>query len=143
MLFKKRLAIASTTAAFGLTALVGFMSPATAAPTRSAASAITGVGAANLPNVNIKGVPAKWNPTSISVSPKNYTTCTKAKVVWTITNHTKKGQTISYSVGSSKKTVLGTLAAGKKAGLCSKGPAGTAETFYIKGSSSTLALTLK
>jgi len=29
-----------------------------------------------------------------------------------------------------------------KAGLCSKGPAGTKETFFIKGSTSTLALTL-
>ena len=98
---------------------------------------------AALPNVNIAGVPAKWSPTKLTVTPKPYTTCTKAKTSWTITNKMRKHRFSPNKVGTgAKKALVNGLKAGVKAGLCSKGPAGTKETFFIMGSKSTLALTL-
>jgi hypothetical protein len=131
----RRLGIPSTIALLSLAGLIGFMSPASASTVGSARSGIAGVATTTtLPNVNIQHSPATWNPTKVTVQPKNYSTCTTAEVVWTITNKTTKAQTISYSVGSSKRKLLGTFRAGTRAGICSKGPAGTKETFFMKGS---------
>lgn len=103
---------------------------------------MVGISATALPNVTIKGSPAKWSPTKLTVTPKPYTRCTKAKEVWTITNRTKKAQTISVKSGSRPKRVLGKIGAGKKAGVCSRGQKGAKSTFFIKGSASHLVLTL-
>jgi len=138
---KKRLAGAALTGAFAVAGVAGFMAPASAS-VASARTSLTGVGAAVLPNVNITGSPALWKPASLTVTPKPYTTCTASKEVWTITNKTTKSQVISYKIGSGSKATLGTLAAGAKGGICSKGPAGTKESFFIKGSTSVLHLTL-
>ena len=137
------LGVASAVSVLGAGSVAGLTVPAAAAAAPSAAAGLTHISTAALPNANIAGTPAKWSPAKLSVTPKNFTTCTKAKTVWTISNKTKKGQTISFKVGSGKKTTLGTLPAGKKAGVCSKGAKGTVETFFIKGSKSTLKLTLK
>jgi hypothetical protein len=63
-------------------------------------------------------------------------------VVWTITNRTKKSHTILAKAGSGPKRKLGTIKAGQKVGVCSKGPKGAKSTFFIKGSTSHLVLTL-
>jgi hypothetical protein len=86
-------------------------------------------------------IEAKWSPTKLTVKPKNFTKCTKAKVAWTITNKTKKTQTIQAKVGSKKQT-LGKLKAGQKAGLCVAGKKGAKGDFFIKGSKSKLVVTL-
>jgi hypothetical protein len=119
--------------------MAGFMAPALAAP---AAVHLTAAAPAALPNVNVQGSPAKWSPAKLTVKPKSFTECTTAKEVWTISNKTKKSQTNSYKVGSGKKTTLGTLTAGEKAGVCAQGKAGTKETFSLASSKSTLTLTL-
>jgi hypothetical protein len=62
-------------------------------------------------------------------------------VAWTITNKTKKTQTIQAKVGSKKQT-LGKLKAGQKAGLCVAGKKGAKGDFFIKGSKSKLVVTL-
>lgn len=139
----RRLGVASTIAVLSVAGLIGLMSPASASTVGSARSGIAGVATTTLPNVNIQNAPATWNPTKLTVQPKAFTTCTASKTVWTITNKTTKAQTLSYSVGSSTRHLLGTLAAGRKAPICSQGAAGTVETFYIKGSSSKLKLTLR
>jgi hypothetical protein len=139
---RKWFGLASAVGILSTVGLSGFMTPASAASLPSATVGMVSVTTAALPNVNIAGVPAKWSPTKLTVTPKPYTTCTKAKTVWTITNKTKKTQVLSYKVGTGAKKALGSLKAGVKAGLCSKGPAGTKETFFIMGSKSTLALTL-
>jgi hypothetical protein len=122
--------------------MAGFMAPALAAPAAPAAVHLTATAPAALPNVNVQGSPAKWSPAKLTVKPKSFTECTTAKEVWTISNKTKKSQTISYKVGSGKKTTLGTLTAGEKAGVCAQGKAGTKETFSLASSKSTLTLTL-
>jgi hypothetical protein len=118
------------------------VTPVSAAATPSATVGMTGISAAALPNVTIKGAPAKWSPTKLTVKPKSFTRCTKAKIVWTITNKTKKGQVISARAGNGPKTKLGTIKAGQKVGVCSKGPKGAKSTFFIKGSKSHLVVTL-
>ena len=137
---KKWLGLASAASFLGAAGVAGLVAPASAAHAPPATSMI-GVAAAK-PNVNISGSPAKWSPTRLSVVPKNFTTCTASKVVWTISNKTSKGQTISVKVGTGPKRLLGTIKARTKVGVCSKGPAGTKETYSIKGSTSTLKLTL-
>ncbi len=139
---KTRLGRASTVGILTVASVAGFMTPASAAPVSSGTVGLARVATATLPNVNIQGAPAAWHPASLKVTPKSYTKCTAAKEVWTISNKTKKSQTISFKLGSAKKKELGKLAAGTKAGVCSKGPAGTKFTFSIKGSKSTLTLTL-
>jgi len=140
---KKLLGLASAAGILGAVGLAGLTAPALAAPAPAARTGMVAVGTAALPNTNIQGAPAKWSPTKLSVTPKNFTTCTAAKVVWTITNKTAKAQTISFKVGSGAKHPLGTVAAKTKAGVCSRGAKGTVETFFIKGSASTMKLTLK
>lgn len=140
---KKRVASAAAVGAFAVTGVAGFITPASAAQAPSAAAGMAAaIAPAALPNVNILA-PAHWSPTSLSVTPKNYTTCTAAKEVWTITNKTKASAVISYRIGSGTRMPLGTLPAGAKGGICSKGTAGTKERFFIKGSKSVLHLTLK
>lgn len=139
----KRLGRTAAVGALALAGIAGSLAPASAAQVSAARTSLTGAALAALPNANIQGLPAVWKPTSLSVTPKPFTTCTSAKVVWTITNKTKKAQTISYKVGAGATKPLGTLAAGHKAGVCSKGAAGTKESLFIKGSKSILHLTLK
>jgi hypothetical protein len=139
---KNPLARAATVGVLAVTAMAGVIVPASAASSGVGAG-LAGATAAAKPNVNIQGSPAKWSPTKLTVTPKNFTKCTPAKVVWTISNKTKKPAVISWRVGSGPKMPLGTLPAGEKAGVCSKGPAGTKESFSIKGSKSILQLTLR
>ena len=122
----------------GMTALVA---PVSAAPAPSVHAAVAGITTTALPNANIKGAPPKWSPTKLTVKPKKFTKCTKAKLAWTITNKTKKTQTIQAKVGGKKQT-LGKIKAGQKAGLCISGPKGAKANFFIKGSKSKLVVTL-
>jgi hypothetical protein len=140
--FRRWLGLASAVGVLSVAGITGLVTPVSAAAAPSATVGMAGISTAALPNVNIKGTPAKWSPTKLTVTPKNFTTCTKAKVVWTITNKTKKGQTISAKSGSGPKTKLGTIKAGQKVGVCSKGPKGAKSTFFIKGSKSQLVVTL-
>jgi hypothetical protein len=142
---KNPLARALTVGVLALGTMAGVIAPASAASTASgsAGAGLARVTVAAKPNVNIKGAPAAWSPAKLTVTPKPFTTCTAAKVVWTITNRTKKPAVISWRVGTGPKMLLGTLPAGQKAGVCSKGPAGTKESFSIKGSKSVLHLTLR
>jgi hypothetical protein len=140
--FRRWLGLASAVGVLSVAGMMGAVTPVSAAATPSATVGMTGILAAALPNVNIKGAPAKWSPTKLTVKPKTFTRCTKAKEVWTITNKTKKRQTISAKAGSGPKTKLGTIKAGQKVGVCSKGPKGTKSIFFIKGSKSHLVVTL-
>ena len=142
---KNPLARAITVGVLTLGTMAAVIAPASAASTASGTvgAGLAGVAVASKPNVNIKGAPAAWSPTKLTVTPKNFTTCTASKVVWTITNQTKKPAVISWRVGTGPKMALGTLSAGQKGGICSKGPAGTKESFSIKGSTSVLHLTLR
>lgn len=131
-------------AASALAATAALAGVITAAPA-SASTATGGLSTAATaakPGVKISGSPAAWHPASVTVKPKNFTTCTRSKVTWTITNKTKSSQTISWQVGSGAKKTLGTVAAGEEVGICSQGGSGTKETFYLKGSASKLAVTL-
>lgn len=139
---KKRLAGVAVTGALAVAGVAGFMAPASAS-TASAHMSMVRINTAVLPNVNIKGSPGTWSPTSLSVTPKPFTTCTAAKEVWTITNTTAASKVLSYKPAGGTKMLLGTLPAHAKAGICSQGPAGAKSTFYIKGSTSHLILTLK
>jgi hypothetical protein len=142
---KSQLARALTVSVLALGTMAGVIAPASAASTASGSvgAGLARVTVAAKPNVNIKGAPAAWSPTKLTVTPKNFTTCTASKEVWTITNQTKKPAVLSWRVGTGAKMPLGTLSAGQKAGVCSKGPAGTKESYFIKGSKSVLHLTLR
>ena len=143
MLFLVRhwLGLASVVGALSVAGLAGPVTPASAAGAPSAHVGMVGIRTSALPNANIKGSPAKWSPTKLTVKPHNFTRCTKAKLAWTITNKTKKTQTILVKVGS-KKQVVGKVKAGAKAGLCAEGPKGAKGLFFIKGSRSKLTVTL-
>jgi hypothetical protein len=142
LVFRRWLGLASAVGVLSVGGITGLVTPVSAAAVPSATVGMVGISAAALPNVNIKGTPARWKPTRLTVRPKPYTRCTAAKVVWTITNKTKKAQTISARSGSGPKKRLGTLKAGQKGGVCSKGPKGAKSTFFIKGSKSHLVVTL-
>jgi hypothetical protein len=62
--------------------------------------------------------------------------------VWTITNKTTAAQTIYDRPTGGTKSLLGTLPAGAKAGICSEGPAGASTVFTMTGSTSRLTVTL-
>lgn len=141
-LFRRWLGLASAAGVLGIAGMTGLVTPVSAAAAPPATVGMVGISVAALPNASIQGAPAKWNPTKLTVGPKNFTTCTKSKVVWTITNKTKKAKTISAKSGSGPKTVLGKIKGGQKVGVCSKGPKGAKSTFFIKGSKSQLVVTL-
>ena len=103
---------------------------------------MAGVATAALPNANVKGSPARWSPTKLTVTPRNFTRCTARKIVWTITNKTARTQTIEVKTGTAPRKTLGSLSAGQRVGVCAKGPAGSRAIFIIKGSRSRLAVTL-
>jgi hypothetical protein len=128
----------------GVLSVAGFIGPVTSASAAAAPSAhvgMVGIATLALPNANVKGSPPKWSPTKLRVKPHSFTKCTRAKLAWTITNRTKKAQTIQQKVGSKKET-LGKIKAGGKAGLCAQGPKGAKGLFFIKGSKSKLTVTL-
>jgi hypothetical protein len=136
------LGLASAVGVLGVAGMPGPAAQASAAAAPSASVGMTGISVAALPNVNIKGSPARWSPARLTVKPEHYTRCTTSKVVWTITNKTKKTQTISAKSGSHPKRVLGKIKPGHKSGVCSRGPKGAKSTFFIKGSRSHLVVTL-
>jgi hypothetical protein len=141
MAIKTHLVRAAAVGALGVTAVAGFVAPAsaaqTAAPHMSAALAV-----ASVPNTNIKAGPLRWSPTSLTVKSYKGTTCTSAKVSFTITNKTTKTQAIQEKT-SSGKTTIGSLKAGKKAGICVLGAKkGAKGKLYIKGSTSVLTITV-
>jgi hypothetical protein len=138
---KTRLAGLTAAGAIAVAGVAGFVTPASAAQV-PARTGLAAAAPAALPNTNIQGSPAAWSPSKLTVKPKSFTKCTAKTQAWTITNKTKKAAAISYKIGTGKKTTLGSLPAGEKAGICSEGKAGTKESFYIKGSTSVLTLTL-
>ena len=140
-LFRRWIGIASAVGILGVAGVTTLVTPVSAAPAPSVHAVAVGIATSALPNANIKGAPPKWSPTKLTVKPKTFTKCTKAKLAWTITNKTKKTQTIQQKVGSKKQT-LGKLKAGQKAGLCVQGPKGAKGDFFIKGSTSKLVVTL-
>jgi hypothetical protein len=140
--FRRWLGLASAVGVLGAAGMTGLVTPVSAAAAPSAAVGMVGISAAALPNASIQGAPAKWKPTKLTVRPRNFTTCTRSKVVWTITNKTKNAQAISVKSGSGRKKALGKIKGGQKVGVCSKGPKGAKSTFFIKGSKSQLVVTL-
>jgi hypothetical protein len=138
---KTHIARAAAVGTLGVTAVAGFVAPASAAQT-SALHLAAGVAVAAVPNTNIQGSPAKWSPTKLTVKTFKGTTCTTAKESLTISNKTKKAQSIQEKTSSGKKTI-GTLKAGQKAGICVlNAKAGAKGMLYIKGSTSVLTLTV-
>lgn len=139
---KNHLVRAAAVAALGVTAVAGSVAPASAAqvaaPHLTAATAET---VAAKPNTNIKGSPAKWNPAKLTVKPITGT-CSFKNYSFTMTNQTKKSQTILYKTGSNPKKTLGTLKKGEQARLCGKGAKGSKTKFFIKGAKSVLTVTL-
>lgn len=130
---------AAAVGALGVTAMAGFIAPASAAQVAAAAH-MTGVAPAAKPNTNLEGSPAKWSPTKLTAAPVKGT-CSKTNYSFSVDNKTKKTQTLQYKSGSTKK-LLGTIKASEKAGICATGSKGAKGTFYIKGSKSVLTLTL-
>jgi hypothetical protein len=141
-LVRKWLAVASVAGVVSVAGITGLVTPVAAAAVPSVHVGVVGIATSALPNVNIKGSPAKWSPTKLTVKPKKFTKCTKSKLVWTITNKTKKTQTIFEKSGSNPKEKLGSLKSGQKGGLCAQGPKGAKATFSLKGSKSKLVVTL-
>jgi hypothetical protein len=126
--------------ALGVTAMAAFIAPASAAQmTATAAAHMTGA-AASKPNTDIEGSPAKWDPAKLTAPPTTGK-CSKTNYSFTITNKTTKSQTVQYKSGTTKKT-LGTLTKGEEAGVCTTGSKGAVGTFYIKGATSVLTVTL-
>lgn len=138
---KNHLVRAAAVAALGVTALVGSMAPASAAQVAAPHLTVTAVAVAAKPNTNIKGSPAKWNPAELSVKPITGT-CSFKNYSFTMTNQTKKSQTILYKTGSNPKKNLGTLKKSEQARLCGKGAKGSKTKFFIKGAKSVLTVTL-
>ena len=137
---RNQLVRAAAVGALGMTAMAGFIAPASAAQATAAAAHMTGVAPAAKPNTNIEGSPAKWAPAKLTAAPVKGT-CSGTNYSFSVDNKTKKSQVIQYKSGSSKKT-LGTLKKGEKAGICATGAKGAKGTFYIKGSKSVLTVTL-
>jgi hypothetical protein len=138
---KNQLIRAAAVGALGVATMAGFMAPASAAARVSATAEHNAVATAAVPNTNIAGSPAKWNPTKLTVKPSVGTKCTAKNESFTITNKTKKSQTIQFNGGAGKTTV-GTLPAGKVGGICLMGSKGASGKFFIKGAKSVLTVTL-
>jgi hypothetical protein len=98
---------------------------------------------ATLPNTTVSGTPAKFNPTSNTVKPITYSSCTSGFFVMTITNAESKAVTFNYSINGGAVMVFGTLAKHKTGDVCEEGPKGTYFTYSIKGSTSKFKSTLK
>jgi hypothetical protein len=140
---KKHLVRTAAVGALGVTAVAGFVAPASAASVAAPHLVSAGVAVAAAPNSNIQGSPAKWSPTKLSVATHKGTKCTTAKVSFTITNKTKKAQAVQEKSGSGK-TTIGTVKPGKKAGICVlNASSGAKGQLYIKGSKSVLIITVK
>lgn len=138
---KNHLVRAAAVAAFGVTAVAGSVAPASAAQVAAPHMTVTAVAVAAKPNTSIKGSPAKWNPAKLTVKPITGT-CSFKNYSFTMTNQTKKSQTILYKTGSKPKKTLGTLKKGEQARLCGKGAKGSKTKFFIKGAKSVLTVTL-
>jgi hypothetical protein len=126
--------------ALGVTALAGFVAPASAvqvaAPHMANAPAV-----AAKPNTNIEGGPLRWVPNKLTAPPTSGT-CSSTNYSFSITNRTAKAHEILYKIGTNPKKVLGTLKAHQKAAICDKRAKGSKTKFYIKGSTSVLTVTL-
>jgi hypothetical protein len=136
---KSQLVRAAAAGAIGVAAMAASVAPASAAVHGPAAVHLAGAVAAK-PNTDIEGSPAKFAPAKLTAPPTKGT-CSKTNYSFSVDNKTKKSQTLQDKSGSTKKTI-GTLKAGEKAGICLTGSKGAKGTLYIKGSSSTLAVTL-
>ena len=137
---RNQLIRAAAVGAIGVTAVAGFVAPASAATAGVHVSTAGVHVAVRGPNTNIQGSPAKWSPTKLTGPPVSGT-CSKTNYTFSITNKTKTTKTILYKTGTTKKK-LGTVAAGVKKGVCGSGPKGAKAKFYIKGSTSVLTVTL-
>lgn len=130
---------ASAIGILSMTAVAGFVAPASASV--APLTARMGVTpAATGPNTTISGSPAKWNPTKLT-APPTVGTCSATNYTFSITNKEKVTETILVKEGTTKKK-LGTVAAGTKTAICGSGAKGAKATFYIKGSKSVLTVTL-
>lgn len=136
---RNQLVRAAAVSALGVTAMAGFIAPASAAQVAASAH-MTSVAPAAKPNTDIKASPVRWVPKTLTAPPTKGT-CSATNYSFSVTNKTKTAKTIQYKSGTKKKT-LGTLKAGKKGGVCATGSKGAKGKFYIKGSTSVLTVTL-
>jgi hypothetical protein len=138
----KHLVRAAAVGAVGAAAMAGFVAPASAAQV-AAPHMTAGVAVAAVPNTNIQGSPAKWSPTKLTAASHKGSKCTSKLVSFTITNKTKKSQTIQQKSSTGGKVPVGTLKAGQKGGICIlNAKAGAKGDLYIKGSASVLTITI-
>jgi hypothetical protein len=140
---KNHLVRAAAVGTLGMTAVAGFVAPASAAQVRGLHLGSAGAAVAATPNTDIKGSPAKWDPTKLTVASHKGTKCTSKLVSFTITNKTKKSQAIQEKTSSGTKETIGTVKASAKVGICVLGASkGAKGDLYIKGSKSILTITV-
>jgi hypothetical protein len=140
----KRAVVMTAIATAGLFVSGGAVQASTASTT-AASFAVVAVptAPAALPNTTVSGTPAKFNPTSNTVAPKNYgSRCTSALAVFTITNAESTAVTFKASINGGTFKLFGTLAKHTKGYVCEEGPAGTYFRYSIKGSTSKFKSTL-
>jgi hypothetical protein len=137
---RNQLVRAAAVGALGVTAMAGFIGPASASQVAATTAHMTGMAHAAKPSTIIEGSPAKWVPTKLTAAPTKGT-CSATNYSFSIDNKTTKSQTVQYKSGTKKKT-LGTLKASEKTEVCGSGAKGAKGTFYIKGSKSVLTVTL-
>jgi hypothetical protein len=138
---KNQIIRVSTAAALAAVAVTGFVAPASAA-TAGVHATVAGVHvAATGPNTNITGSPAKWDPTTLTAKPVTSKKCSTTNFSFSVSNTTKKTQTVQDKV-SGKKQTLFTLKTKTAEAVCVTGPKGASGMLYIKGSKSVLTVTL-
>ncbi len=135
---KNQLIRAAAVGAVAAAAIAGVVAPASASAGMHVA-AVTRV-AVKGPNTNITGSPAKWMPTKLT-GPPITGKCTATNFTVSMTNKTKKAQSIQVNTGTGKMPFT-KIPAGKAVAVCGKGPKGAKAMFFITGSKSVLTVTL-
>jgi hypothetical protein len=132
---------AAAVGALGVTALAGFVAPASAA-TAGVHASVAGVGvAAKGPNTNIAGSPAAWKPAKLKVKSIAAAKCTKTNYSLSVTNTTKASQAVQEKTSSGKKTVFTLKPKGAEI-VCVSGKAGASGKLYLKSSGKSLTITI-
>ena len=135
---KNQLIRAAAVGAVGVAAMAGFMAPASASTAGVHAAAAGAHIAITRPNVNIQGSPAKWSPTKVTAPPATGK-CTLKNFSFSMTNKTKKSQSILINPGTGK-VPFASIPVGKALLVC--GPAHAKAKFFIKGSTSVLSASI-
>ena len=135
---KNQLIRAAAVGAVAAAAMAGVVAPASASAGMHV-TAVTRV-AVKGPNTNITGSPAKWMPTKLT-GPPITGKCTAKNFTVSMTNKTKKTQSIQVNTGMGKMP-FAKIPAGKAIAACGSGPKGAKATFSITGSKSLLTVTL-